>query len=138
MLNFPRTVNHLKKGFEFRGSIRSHQVLEGSQYGSSNDAQENSQHIEHYISPQQSVQVYHVPATIHTCKLKVVCVVPWAGETNPQTFNVFHPVCLYKGCKANLVQENCHMLIQVLYYSIMFTHCHSNTAHLSQLYKSQQ
>lgn len=64
------------------GSIRSHQVLEGSQYGSSNDAQENSQHIEYYIRPQQPVQVYHVPATSHTRKLKVMCVVPWAGETN--------------------------------------------------------
>lgn len=61
----------------------SHQVLEGSQYGRSDDAQEDSQHIEHYVRPQQPVQMHHIPATAHTSELKVMCVVAWTGDTKP-------------------------------------------------------
>ncbi len=51
--------------------IQTHQVFEGSQYSSGDDAQKHSEHIEHHTGPQQTVQIHHVPAAAHTRELIV-------------------------------------------------------------------
>lgn len=52
----------------------AHHVLVRSEDGGGDDAQEQAQHVEHHRSPQQTVQVDHIPAAADPGEGVVLCV----------------------------------------------------------------
>lgn len=58
----------------------AHHILVRPEDSSSDDSQEQADHIEHHWGPQQTVQVDHIPAAADPSELIVLCVVVCAGR----------------------------------------------------------
>lgn len=57
----------------------SHQVLKRSKESSRDDAQEDADDVQHHTCPEQTMQMYHIPAAFHASKLIVVLMVARPG-----------------------------------------------------------